>query len=99
MPRQKSDPTEGREGMDMGRLVDLILFEPKADMASWNVDSLPRIELVVEADKRVSQLVPFFLGNLRHVSANSVFLRHGQTLLLSLLIFGPTIHLMRARTP
>jgi len=94
MPRQKSDPTEGREGMDMGSLVDLILFEPKADMASWNIFSVSGIELVVEADKRVLQPVQFVVGNLGHVSAYSVSRRHGQSLLLALLVFGPPIRVL-----
>src|SRR5688500_1331623 len=99
MPSEKGDSTPRRESMNMGRVVDLILFEPIANTASWNVVSVSRIEPAIQFDKRVSQPVPFFLGNLGHVSADSVSHRHGLALLPSLLVFGLTIHLMRYAPP
>jgi hypothetical protein len=70
--------------MNMGRCVDLILFEPVANTASWNVVSVSRIEpATVQFDKRVSQPVPFFVGNLGYVPADSVSHRHRHVLLFS----------------
>src|SRR5215208_7585313 len=82
MPSEKGDSTPRREGMNMGRCVDLILFEPVANTASWNVVSVSRIEPAkTQFDKLVSQPVPFFLRKPGHVSADSVSYRHGQALL------------------
>src|SRR5215207_6268953 len=87
MPRQKSDSTPGREGVNMRSGVDLILLEPIANSTSWNVVSVSRIEPAIQFDKRVSQPVPFFLGNCGHISADSVSQRHGQALHLCPLVF------------
>jgi hypothetical protein len=69
--------------MNMRGLMYLILLEPMADTTSRNFVSVSRIEPTIQLDKRVSQPVHFFVGNLGYVPANSVSHRHRHVLLFS----------------